>query len=81
MELIISNPIIEIVLIGSGFVMAFVTARYTYYFRKFKSVITESRLLLEVIEDILSDDKITPDELKTRLFPALARLRKLYGQL
>lgn len=69
----------DTVLLVLGLILTAVTARYGYYYRKFKSAITEARILLEIIEDILSDDKVTPEELKTRLLPAFKRLKKLYG--
>ena len=79
MELIINDTMIQTALIVFGFIMTVVTVRYGYYYRKFKLAITEGRILLEILEDILSDDKVTPNELKTKLLPAFNRLRKLYG--
>jgi|GEM_PF-5924815 hypothetical protein len=79
MEIVINDTMIQIALLVFGFIMTAVTVRYGYYYRKFKSAISEARILLEVLEDILSDDRVTPDELKTKLLPAFNRLRKLYG--
>ncbi|MBE0522436.1 MAG: hypothetical protein IBX39_09265 [Candidatus Methanoperedenaceae archaeon] len=79
MEIIISDDMIQTILLVFGIIMALVTTRYRYYYVKIKSAITEARILLMILEDVLSDDKVTPEELKTKILPAFRRLKKLYG--